>query len=318
MQLATYIKDLLYRYECVIVPGFGAFLTQNESARIDGASNTFYPPRKRLLFNRQLQTNDGILANYVASVENCSYELALQKIRNFTGRVSLELSEGTTVTLKNIGDFYLNKENSVQFTPSEKENFDTGSFGLASLVSPTVERIVVSEIIKKEPVVILHNKSSASINTDSRKLKHPYLKYAAAAVGVILVSTIGMKVYEGNVEKHNYTEKQKADALIENQIQEATFVIENPLPTLNLTINKNTGRYHIVAGAFREEKNAQKKINQLISQGYKAQMVGINRYGLRQVVYSSHNSRVEAKEMLRSIKQSVNKDAWLLTLDTNQ
>ena len=31
MQLATYISDLLYRYECVIIPGFGAFLTQYQS-----------------------------------------------------------------------------------------------------------------------------------------------------------------------------------------------------------------------------------------------------------------------------------------------
>ena len=83
MQISTYINDLLYRYECVIIPGFGAFLTQYQSARIE--NNSFHPPGKALLFNRQLQANDGLLANYVASAENCSYELALQKIRNFTG-----------------------------------------------------------------------------------------------------------------------------------------------------------------------------------------------------------------------------------------
>ena len=96
MQLATYINDLLYRYECVIIPGFGAFLTQYHSAQIDSNTHTFYPPEKTLSFNRQLQTNDGLLANYVASVEKCSYETALQKIRNFTGKLSLKLSEGET------------------------------------------------------------------------------------------------------------------------------------------------------------------------------------------------------------------------------
>ena len=84
MQLSPYIKDLLYRYECVIIPGFGAFLANYTSATIDADSSTFYPPGKTISFNRQLQTNDGLLANYVASVEGTSYELALQKIRNFT------------------------------------------------------------------------------------------------------------------------------------------------------------------------------------------------------------------------------------------
>ncbi len=133
MQLATYISDLLYRYECVIIPGFGAFLTQYRSAKIDVTTNTFSPPGKAVMFNRQLQTNDGILANYVASVENCSYTVALQKIRNFTGDLSLQLSEGKTVTLEKVGDFHLNEERTVQFKPSENGNFSTAAFGLALL-----------------------------------------------------------------------------------------------------------------------------------------------------------------------------------------
>ncbi|MGB0789827.1 MAG: SPOR domain-containing protein, partial [Marinirhabdus sp.] len=113
MHLATHITDLLYRYECVIVPGFGAFLTQYRSARLDTPSHTFYPPGKSLSFNRRLQTNDGILANYTASVEGMGYELALQKIRNFTGTISLELAEGKTVVFKNIGEFILNDEGNI-------------------------------------------------------------------------------------------------------------------------------------------------------------------------------------------------------------
>ena len=140
MQLATYIKDLLYRYECVIIPGFGAFLTQHQSARIETITDTFYPPRKVITFNRQLQTNDGLLANYVASVENCSYETALQKIRNFAGKLSLQLSTREVVVLNNIGEFFLNEENSVQFSPLNKENFNTLSFGLNTFSSSQISR----------------------------------------------------------------------------------------------------------------------------------------------------------------------------------
>ena len=59
MQLETYISDLLYRYECVTIPEFGAFLTQPISATIDEASNAFYPPKK-------------VLSSILHELENCS------------------------------------------------------------------------------------------------------------------------------------------------------------------------------------------------------------------------------------------------------
>ncbi len=307
MQLDTYIKDLLYRYECVIIPGFGAFLTQYHSARIDDLSNSFHPPGKVLLFNRQLQTNDGLLANYVASVENCSYELALQKIRNFTGRLSLQLSERQTISLKNIGEFYLNDEHSVQFTPSEKNNFSPASFGLSTFIAPPITREVY-----EEAVVGIEDKSPSIFTAEQRSIR-PYLKYAA--IGLIALTAVGLgglKMYESQVQKHNFVEKQKANSLLENQIQEATFVIENPLPALNLTLPKQTGKYHIVAGAFRVEENADKKLQQLIDKGFYAKSIGANKYGLHIVVYSSHENRLEARKTLRDIKNSENKSAWLL------
>ena len=307
MQLDNYIKDLLYRYECVIIPGFGAFLTQYQSARIDGVTNIFHPPGKVLLFNRQLQTNDGLLANYVASAENCSYELALQKIRNFTGRLSLQLSERQTISLKNIGEFYLNDEHSVQFTPSGKNNFSPASFGLSTFMAPPITRQAYEEAVME-----IEDKSPSIFTAEQRSIR-PYLKYAA--IGLIALTAVGLgglKMYESQVQKHNFVQKQKANVLLENQIQEATFVIENPLPALKLTLPKQAGKYHIVAGAFRVEENANKKLQQLIDKGFYAKAIGANKYGLHMIVYSSHENRLEARKTLREIKNSENESAWLL------
>jgi nucleoid DNA-binding protein len=310
MQLATYIKDLLYRYECVIIPGFGAFLTQYQSARIEDSTYTFYPPGKTVSFNRQLQTNDGLLANYVASAENCDYETALQKIRKFTGSLSLQLSEKEVVSLKNIGDFYLNKENSVQFIPSEKENFSTTSFGLSSFVSPQINREAY-----KESVEALEEKAPLLFTPEKRETR-PYLKYAAIGLIAIALSGFGgLKLYEGQVQKHNFVEKQKANTLLDNQIQEATFIIENPLQPLNLTLPKESGKYHVVAGAFRIEANAEKKLQQLLESGFSAKSIGANKYGLHVVVYGSYEDRLDANRSLRDIKRTENQDAWLLVKD---
>ena len=307
MQITTYINDLLYRYECVIIPGFGALLTQYQSAKIDSENKTFYPPSKTLSFNRQLQTNDGLLANYIASVEKCTYETSLQKLRNYTGKLSLQLSEGDLVSLSNIGDFHLNEENSVQFIPSSKQNFSAASFGLTSIVTSKVTREVDKETVEaleeKVPVYLI----------PERHAKKSYLKYAAIALVAISVAGFsGMKLYEGEVQKYNFAEKQKANSIVENQIQEATFSFENPLPILNITFKKQTGKYHIIAGAFRVESNADKKIQQLREKGFTPTLIGVNKYGLHQVAYESFQERLDALKNLRKIKNTQNPDAWLL------
>ena len=105
---------------------------------------------------------------------------------------------------------------------------------------------------------------------------------------------------------------------IENKIQEATFFISNPLPTASLSIEKQTGNYHIVAGAFRIEANSDRKVEQLRKLGYKARKIGINRYGLHEVVYSSYETRTEAQREMYNIRRTHNKDAWLLVKNLNK
>jgi nucleoid DNA-binding protein len=304
MQLSTYISDLLYRYECVIVPGFGAFLTQYRSAYIDSGKNTFHPPAKVIAFNRQLQTNDGLLANYVASVEQCSYELALQKIRNIAGSLALRLSEGETIEFGSLGSFALNSEKLLQFAPLASENFNAASFGLTSLSASEVDRAEMQQDAVGAAVPSAHPTS---------KTTAPYMQYAA--IGLIALGLAGyggMKWYENEVQEHNYAARKEASTLVENKIQEATFTLGNPLPALEVTLPKTRGKYHIIAGAFRMQENAEAKRDALLEKGFAAKLIGANRYGLHQVIYSSHENRLEALKALRNIKQTENQDAWLL------
>lgn len=310
MQLSNYISDLLYRYECVIIPGFGAFLTRYKSAWIDEKSHTFYPPSKVVSFNKQLQSNDGLLANYVASVDKCAYEVALQKIRKFTAKISKDLIEGKTVEFKNIGNFSLNHEKSIQFEPISQHNFSASAFGLTTFVSSKISREYVPQTKKEEkPVVVL----------DAAKTRtRPYLKYAAVAILALSATGFtGLKLYENEVQKHNFAQRQKASTLVDYQIQQATFVIENPLPVLSLNLPKQIGNYHLVAGAYKLEENAEKKMEQLREKGYFPLKLATSAYGLHQVLYASFEDRSEALKKLHQIQRDENPDAWLLVKEIN-
>ena len=65
-----YINELLYIHDCVIIPGFGGFVGNHISAKLNKASKTLTPPSKQILFNENLKTNDGLLINYILENEN--------------------------------------------------------------------------------------------------------------------------------------------------------------------------------------------------------------------------------------------------------
>lgn len=301
MQLSTYICDLLYRYECVILPGLGAFITQNKPAQIDLKSQTFYPPSKTLSFNRHLQTNDGLLANHIAGIENISYETALSNLRAQIKNYKAALENGEIVLIESIGELRSNSNNQIEFSPLSNANFLTDSFGLAPVVSTEVARVI--EVVKeKETAVVAITRSSI-----------PVWRYAAIGLIALGLSSMGgLFVYNSQVEQHNLTEKQKANALVENQIQQATFIVNPPLPSLSVSVKKPVGSFHIVAGAFRMEENAFTKIDQLKDMGYPARLLGVNRHGLHQVVYNSFENREDALVELRKVQRAENPDAWLL------
>lgn len=306
MQLETYISDLLYRYECVTIPELGSFLTQSVSASINESTNAFFPPKKVLSFNEQIQKNDGLLAHYIADVESITFEIANKKIAKRVNALKESLAQGDKLTFENIGDLVFNNEGKILFEPSYKLNYLTDAFGLSQFETASVTREVYkAEAERIEKVIPI------GVTAEKRKNKS-YLKYAAiAVVALTLGGLVASNFYVNQIETHNQLAQQEAEKQLDTKIQQATFNL-NPLPAITLNVAKQTGDFHIVAGAFRVEENCDKKVTQLKADGFNARKIGTNKYGLHQVVYASYETRLEAQKALRSIKGAHNSDAWLL------
>jgi hypothetical protein len=286
------------------VPGFGAFLSHPISARVDIVSNDFYPPQKQLSFNIQLQSNDGLLTSYISEVEKISFEKANRKIQKQVVQLKSRLEKGETVEFKNIGELVSSKHGEISFAPSENLNYMTQAFGLATFVSPLIER--KATVKKPEP--------NATIDLSSRrKSTKQFMRYASMVVIFLgLGGSIGSNLYLAQIEKENSLAQELANISLDAKIQEATFVIENPLPAVIVSLKKQVGSFHIVAGAFRVEANSNKKMQQLKDLGYNARHIGVNRYGLHQVAYESFETRKEAERALFKIRKAHNSDAWML------
>ena len=311
MNIEPYIAQLLYRYPCVTVPGFGAFLTEIQSAQLIESSNSFFPPKKMVSFNAYLKNNDGLLANHIAQVEKTSYEYAVSAIQYEVHNWKKSLQENGLFSIKNVGNFSLNVDKNLIFNPYDQTNYLTNSFGLSAFVSPMVKREVFEQKIEALKENITENEVIALI--PQRRTARVYLKYAAIFVlGLGVSGAIGYPMYQQQIASETIIVEQSVQKQVQNKIQEATFFIENPVPAVTLTVKESKMSYHIMAGAFREERNAQKAFEKLSSQGYKSRRIPQNKYGLFPVLYGSYITFAEAEKAKQEIRKTVNPDAWIL------
>lgn len=311
MQIEKHISDLLYRYQCVTVPGFGAFLTETVSAHVTGSASSFFPPKKVVSFNANVKNNDGLLANHVALQEKMSYELAVIKIGDVVNEWTYLLQNRNRVVLKNIGEISVNNEMNWVFEPANTVNYLTDSFGLSSFVSPEITR----EVLKQE-VEALEEKAPI-IFTPERKKDYSYLKYAAVFVTMLGAGGFGYKTYyDQQIETKTLAVQKNVQEKVQQQIQEATFVISAPVEAVELSVAAPVEEkmpYHLVAGAYRSEENANKAITELKAAGFEnAKMLPMNKHNLYPVVYLSFKTLGEAQIERKNIQKTHNAEAWLM------
>jgi len=232
MKIEHYIAQLLFRHQCVTVPGFGAFLTEIQSAQFNEASNTFSPPKKLVSFNPHLKNNDGLLANHISVTEKIDYAGAVDKISEEVDSWKNHLENYVPVLFNGIGLIRMTFDGALLFETYNHVNYLTEAFGLSSFVSPYIKREEKQEetvvaIVAEEPAIILP--------TIVRKVN--YLKYAAIfVVGLGTVGFSGYNFYQHKIEEDTQLVQTEVQKEVQNKIQEATFFISNPLPNVSLTV----------------------------------------------------------------------------------
>ena len=195
MDIASYIQDLLWKYECVIIPGFGGILASYRPAEMVLAEHTLHPPSKSLAFNEYLTNNDGLLVNYIQQKEQISYTEASEKLDAWVKKTKSLLSDNEEIHLPLIGRFHRDIEKKLRFEPDTTVNYLPSSYGLRKVIA--------------EP--ILRSKSTDTINMmephrASYDLPRANKKWAMAAIIILFLAlgTVMNLMYQGvNVKPLN-------------------------------------------------------------------------------------------------------------------
>ncbi len=344
--LISYIHELLFDHNCVILPGFGGFIANRIPSKVNDIQQRVEPPRRIVAFNRNLTQNDGLLAHLMAKKEGISYDMACDTIRDFVNALQSELTMKKHTQLRGIGDLYLNSENNIVFIPEADINFSKETFGLLPISIRKLEN-VLKEKEKSTPdaVRLKPEPQVAKAPGTARRWVYGAMLIVIPVVAGLFTQQSGiLQKADFNINQFFHTAQpnkvievvktedkptpQTTDVTKENSVP---VVSPEPVPTPKpetapvaadkpqvtkapetQTVTYGSGHYHIIGGSFAVASNANSLLNSLRSKGYNAYLAGTNGKGLTMVSYGNYATEAEANAALQDIRSKDNKQAWVL------
>jgi hypothetical protein len=342
MNLEKYICDLLFEHECVIVPGFGGFITNFEPARIHETNFSIEPPRKFVVFNSNLKINDGLLATKVSRHEACSFDEAMHNIRREVLAWNQRLKTGKTILLPGLGLFRQNKEGKTEFEPEKDQNFLAESFGLTNLIYPPLEKTLhgrkartiflsgsgiptykIRRMAMAAAITIpllatglwgamhfdnLRNQAIQYSGIFSPPSAKPALPPKTEAVkSEAAAQPLFSEAFADDVSNQSdFTPAEESVPAFFEEISEATA----PVQVWRYPNDLNERAYHVIVGSFESTDNSRQLIDDLITNGYNARHFESSK-GMHRVSVASYLGKDEALAALMQIREESKPGAWI-------
>ncbi len=313
MKIENQIKELLFLHDCVIVPNFGAFLSQDKNATLDSSTQQFQPPYKAISFNSSLKKNDGLLVNELKNKYKLEYDQALEIIQNQVNFWKEHLESGKDLVLDKIGNLKYNEIGAIEFSPNH-QNFLLSSFGLPKV---NVNYILEEKLEQRNANRFSGLFAAASLvpiliggflyfNTPQ-----PVQNFVDEQWSGIVLPMIGKNEAKVETSKTNVLETVNHLPKIEKTNENVKTSLSTQSVVVNTTV-KGTGKYQVVAGSYRRLDEAQEAIAKLNKNGYANAGMVYKKGSYFYVNYDSFDSQEQARVYLNKIHET-EKEAWIRT-----
>lgn len=203
--LDRYILELLYDYDCVVVPQLGGFVANYRPARIDTRKGLAHPPGKDIRFNRNLTKNDGLLASSCAEANGWTFEEANGFVRKAVESYLTQLEGGEKVKLKKIGLLYIDEHKNLRFTPDAAQNVLKEAWGFEPFLLPEkIERTAPAPPVtaekpaeQTEAKVVQMPAPEAERTQEAPAAKSQHARSIYRVAAATLLPFIGLSLYMG-------------------------------------------------------------------------------------------------------------------------
>jgi len=319
-KINKYISDLLCLHDCVVIPNFGGFVANYQPSILNNRTNTISPPSKKIVFNKSLSNNDGLLANEIAVNEKLSFKQAQKKIVDYVDYLNDSLHLHKKIYITEVGTLLLIDKTKIIFVQSSSRNHLLESYGYAPIQLPTISRDNVSENIKNK---------IKELPISDKKGKPSWLKVAAVALPLAILSVVGVSnsekiksSYSSLIPLNTY-ETIKSVEIVKEEISEYQYnsvslnidqaVIDYYQLYKQPSETNPSPQHFVIAGSFKSKANANKLLKKLNRWNYSdAKVLEKSSNGYYRVCYTQHLEHQSALTSLNKIKES-NSSAWLLS-----
>jgi nucleoid DNA-binding protein len=327
LDITAIIRELLFGYDCVILPGFGGFIGNRIPSRIDDNTSTFYPPLKQISFNRNLNYNDGLLIGKISQKFGISYIDARGIVDDFVSNVRIRMARGEKILFDRIGSFYVNRESNIQFEPDMNSNYDLDSYGLESF--------------QRDPREGYDSRRRIFRRFDRDPEKRARIKkiLIRAAVAIPIIAVLVLVPLKTDIFKPARVESVTMNPLAKAELEENKSVVDQdlasgfgteegianvdeniaaygtdltqtPEPTYEAPVpQQSAGNLLIITGSFKSRENAASQVDDLSNQGFKAEIIAAQNGYFR--VSAMRCSDMETAETNRSKLLSKYPGAWI-------
>ena len=249
--IIEHIEYLITCHACVTVPGWGAFIANDNPAHYQQDNSSMQCPQRSIGFNSSLSHNDGLLAHSIMRREGMSYDDAMHVIDDAVTSFRQQLAKGAEVSMGKLGHFCPSGKN-VEFTPSLQGNACDYFFGLTDLEIQTVQALEQ----KKENVTSTPNVLQGK-NLFSRKAARIAASIAVLiGLGIMLTTPIIADREGHNMASMTPTvtapQPQQLGMTVQEGIapQEIEVVESNPAFG---GVGNTSGKYYMVIATLRNQ-----------------------------------------------------------------
>ena len=308
------ISELLFVRDTVVVPGLGAFVRHEISAKVDEETNRFVSPSCEVGFDANHREDNDLIINYIAERNDWNKTRANQQLMLFVTDTFDKLKKGEKVVLERIGTLSYNSDNELVFEPDNTVNYNPDSFGLHDFNWVATE----NEEVRKETMQKAEEKNDAEPEEDSVKVEKG-VWVIMLALALVLSGWFYYKVFlhkDDYKEQYAETQTQASEApseggLTEEKIAEMVdrMIREELSKPYYETPRKDTIR--IIAGCYDQVDFAQRVVISLRNKGFPNAFM--EQHGERWfVAYDRYHTEEEAYAALREIRESGKGKGWIL------
>ena len=176
--IIEHIEYLITRHDCVVVPGWGAFIANYDASSYDAEVGVMSRPRRSIGFNASVSHNDGLLAQSIVRRESIDYNEAMKFIADSVTTFRQQLAMDCEVSMGRLGYFRRNDGRFIEFMPFYHANGTDQFFGLNNLEIKDVATLESEVAMTDEPV--------AAIVPTERNLFVRKVSRIAASVAVLI------------------------------------------------------------------------------------------------------------------------------------